>query len=35
MLVGQTQTPSVDAVVTLFPREMALSRMRQQLDKKV
>ncbi len=28
MLVGQTQTPSVDALVTLFPREMVLARMR-------
>jgi glutamyl-tRNA synthetase len=26
MLVGQTHTPSVDAVVTLFPRETVLSR---------
>ncbi|MBI5436032.1 MAG: glutamate--tRNA ligase [Nitrosomonadales bacterium] len=27
MLTGQTQTPSVDAVVALFPRETALARM--------
>ena len=27
MLVGQTQTPSVDALVTVFPRESVLSRM--------
>lgn len=27
MLVGQTQTPSVDAVITLFPREIALARL--------
>jgi glutamyl-tRNA synthetase len=27
MLVGQTQTPSVDAVVALFPRETVLARM--------
>jgi glutamyl-tRNA synthetase len=27
MLTGQTQTPSVDAVVALFPRERALARM--------
>ena len=26
MLTGQTQTPSVDAVVALFPREMVLAR---------
>jgi glutamyl-tRNA synthetase len=26
MLVGQTHTPSVDAVVALFPRELALAR---------
>ena len=31
MLVGQTHTPSVDAVVALFPREMALARMAQHL----
>ena len=31
MLVGQTHTPSVDAVVTLFPRETVLSRMAQHL----
>lgn len=33
MLVGQTQTPSVDAVVILFPREMVLARMAKQLSK--
>jgi glutamyl-tRNA synthetase len=27
MLVGQTQTPSVDAVIALFPRETVLARM--------
>ena len=27
MLVGQTQTPSVDAVITLFPREIVLTRL--------
>ena len=27
MLVGQTHTPSVDAVLALFPREMVLARM--------
>jgi glutamyl-tRNA synthetase len=31
MLVGQTHTPSVDAVVTLFPRETVLSRMKRNL----
>jgi len=31
MLVGQTQTPSVDALVTVFPREMVLKRMERQL----
>jgi glutamyl-tRNA synthetase len=31
MLTGQTQTPSVDAVVTLFPRETVLVRMERQL----
>ncbi len=31
MLVGQTHTPSVDAVVALFPRETALARMRKYL----
>ncbi len=31
MLVGQTHTPSVDAVVTLFPRETVLSRMERNL----
>ena len=32
MLVGQTHTPSVDALVVLFPREMVLSRMMQNLQ---
>jgi glutamyl-tRNA synthetase len=27
MLVGQTHTPSVDAVLALFPRETVLARM--------
>jgi glutamyl-tRNA synthetase len=31
MLVGQTHTPSVDAVVTLFPRETVLVRMARNL----
>jgi glutamyl-tRNA synthetase len=31
MLVGQTQTPSVDALVTLFPRELVLSRLKKYL----
>ena len=31
MLVGQTHTPSVDAVVALFPRERALARLAQHL----
>ena len=31
MLVGQTHTPSVDAVVTLFPRETVLTRMARNL----
>ncbi len=31
MLVGQTQTPSVDAVVALFPRETVLARMKRHL----
>ena len=31
MLVGQTQTPSVDALVTLFPRELVLSRLQKYL----
>ena len=34
MLTGQTQTPSVDALVTLFPREMVLARMEKNLAKK-
>ncbi len=32
MLVGQTHTPSVDAVVTLFPRETVLMRIARNLD---
>jgi glutamyl-tRNA synthetase len=32
MLVGQTHTPSVDAVVTLFPRETVLARMARNLQ---
>ena len=31
MLVGQTQTPSVDALMTVFPRELVLARMRKHL----
>jgi glutamyl-tRNA synthetase len=31
MLVGQTQAPSVDALVVLFPREMVLARMKKYL----
>lgn len=31
MLVGQTQTPSVDALVALFPRELVLARMKPHL----
>ncbi|HEY0665649.1 MAG TPA: glutamate--tRNA ligase [Gallionella sp.] len=31
MLVGQTHTPSVDAVVTLFPRETVLARLNRYL----
>ena len=34
MLTGQTQTPSVDAVVALFPREMVLARIERNLSKK-
>ncbi len=34
MLTGQTQTPSVDALVVLFPREMVLSRIENGLNKK-
>lgn len=34
MLVGQTHTPSVDAVVALFPRETVLARIDAQLQKK-
>jgi len=33
MLTGQTQTPSVDAVVTLFPRETVLARMERNLNR--
>ena len=33
MLVGQTQTPSVDALVTVFSRELVLQRMKRQLSK--
>jgi len=33
MLVGQTQTPSVDALVTVFSREIVLSRMQRHLGK--
>jgi len=32
---GQTQTPSVDALVALFPREMVLSRIERILRKKL
>lgn len=35
MLTGQTQTPSVDALVALFPREMVLHRIEKNLAKKV
>jgi len=31
MLVGQTHTPSVDAVITLFPRDTVLARMKKYL----
>jgi glutamyl-tRNA synthetase len=31
MLVGQTHTPSVDAVLALFPRETVLARMKKYL----
>jgi len=34
MLTGQTQTPSVDALVALFPREMVLARIEKNLAKK-
>ncbi|MFA5371272.1 MAG: glutamate--tRNA ligase [Sideroxydans sp.] len=34
MLTGQTQTPSVDALVALFPREMVLQRITNNLSKK-
>jgi len=34
MLTGQTQTPSVDALVALFPREMVLQRIEKNLSKK-
>jgi glutamyl-tRNA synthetase len=33
MLVGQTQTPSVDALVSVFPRELVLARMQRYLHK--
>ena len=32
MLVGQTQTPSVDALLALCPRELVLERMQRVLD---
>ncbi len=32
LLTGQAQTPSVDAVIALFPRELALKRLRAGLD---
>ena len=35
MLTGQTQTPSVDALVALFPREMVLQRIERNLAKKI
>jgi len=34
ILTGQTQTPSVDALVATFPREMVLARLERQLAKK-
>lgn len=34
MLTGQTQTPSVDALVALFPRELVLARIERNLSKK-
>jgi glutamyl-tRNA synthetase len=34
ILTGQTQTPSVDALVSLFPRTMVLERIERQLSKK-
>ncbi len=34
MLTGQTQTPSVDALVALFPRELVLARIDRNLAKK-
>ncbi|MBI4808089.1 MAG: glutamate--tRNA ligase [Nitrosomonadales bacterium] len=34
MLTGQTQAPSVDALVALFPREMVLERIEKNLAKK-
>ncbi len=34
MLTGQTQTPSVDALVALFPREIVLARIDRNLAKK-
>jgi glutamyl-tRNA synthetase len=33
MLAGQTQTPSVDALVCIFPREMVLARLARYLQK--
>jgi glutamyl-tRNA synthetase len=35
MLVGQTHTPSVDAVLALFPRETVLARMAKHLQNKI
>ncbi|MDH2917216.1 MAG: glutamate--tRNA ligase [Gallionella sp.] len=35
ILTGQTQTPSVDALVAAFPREMVLARLERQLAKKI
>jgi glutamyl-tRNA synthetase len=34
ILTGQTQAPSVDALVVLFPREIVISRIERCLDKK-
>jgi glutamyl-tRNA synthetase len=34
ILTGQTQTPSVDALVALFPRAMVLERIEKNLAKK-
>jgi glutamyl-tRNA synthetase len=33
MLTGQTQTPSVDALLVIFPRELVLSRLERHLSK--